>query len=134
MRLRTAQIKKQPAENMIPLINIVFLILIFFLVASVVRPFSDREIRLADSAEANSPGAGTRMAVLREDGGIYIGGTQVSESELQSQIEAWVSEDPGPGVTLVADRNMDATALIAILTSANAAGVRDVKLLTRKAR
>ncbi len=134
MRLRTEQIKKQPAENMIPLINIVFLILIFFLVASVVRPFSDREIRLAESAETKSPGAGTRMAVLRQDGTIFIGGSEVSKTELQSQFSDWVKEDPGRGVTLVADRDMDATALISIVTSANAAGVRDVKLLTRKAR
>lgn len=126
--------KKQPAENMIPLINIVFLILIFFLVASVVRPFSDREIRLAESAETKTPGAGARMVVLRQDGSVHIGGRQVSDAELQTQFMDWVREDDDRAVTLVADRDMDATALIAVVTSANAAGVGDVKILTRKAR
>ncbi|KUO55019.1 MAG: hypothetical protein APF80_10375 [Alphaproteobacteria bacterium BRH_c36] len=134
MRLRAVQVKKQPAENMIPLINIVFLILIFFLVASALRPFSDREVRLAESSEAKSPGAGTRMAVLREDGSIFVSGARVSQEQLQIQLAEWAKDDPSRGVTLVADRDMDAGALIAIVTSANVAGVRDVKLLTRKAR
>ncbi|MBU1212831.1 MAG: biopolymer transporter ExbD [Alphaproteobacteria bacterium] len=119
---------------MIPLINIVFLILIFFLVASALRPFGDREVRLAEMTEAQAPGAGNRMAVLRQDGSIYVGGIRIGESELQSQFASWARQDGNRGVTLVADRDMDAAALISIVTQANAAGVRDVKLLTRKAR
>lgn len=134
MRLRATPIKKEPAENMIPLINIVFLILIFFLVASALRPFSDREVRLAESSETKSPGAGTRMAVLRKDGSVLLAGARITEVELQSQFAAWAQDDPGRGVTLVADREMDASSLVAVVTAANAAGLADVKLLTRKAR
>ncbi|MCH9809254.1 MAG: biopolymer transporter ExbD [Alphaproteobacteria bacterium] len=133
MRFKTTKIAKPPAENMIALINIVFLILIFFLVASVVRPFSDREVRLAQSADPKSAGVGTRMAVLRRDGSKYLGGALVSDAQLQSQFKDWAAE-PKRGVTLVADRDMPASALIAIVTQANAAGLADVKLLTRKAR
>lgn len=118
---------------MIPLINIVFLILIFFLVASTVRPFSDREVRLADTSVMKGAGAGTRMAVLRRDGGKFLGGSLVSDSELQTQFETWAT-DPERGVTLVADRNMSASQLVAVVTLANAAGITNVKLLTRKAR
>lgn len=120
---------------MIPLINIVFLILIFFLVASTVRPFSDREVRLADTSVMKGAGAGTgtRMAVLRRDGGKFLGGSLVSDSELQRQFETWAT-DPERGVTLVADRNMPASQLVAVVTLANAAGIKNVKLLTRKAR
>lgn len=134
MRLPVYRTKKQPAENMIPLINIVFLILIFFLVASVVRPFSDRQIRLSESSEISAPGAAARMAVLRRDGGIYVGGDPIGAEGLSRQFADWAANDPARGVTLVADRDMDAAALVAIVAQANAAGVRDVKLLTRKVR
>lgn len=133
MRLRVTRERKQPAENMIPLINIVFLILIFFLVASTVRPFSDREIRLADTSESKGAGAGTRMAVLRRDGSKYLGGELVSEDKLRQQFRAWAAQ-PERGVTLVADRSMPAAQLVAVVTLANAAGIKNVKLLTRKAR
>lgn len=133
MRLRATLAKKEPTENLIPLINIVFLILIFFLVASTVRPFSDREVRLADTSVMKGAGAGTRMAVLRRDGGKFLGGSLVSDSELQRQFETWAT-DPERGVTLVADRNMSASQLVAVVTLANAAGIKNVKLLTRKAR
>jgi biopolymer transport protein ExbD len=133
MRLRANRKRKEPAENMIPLINIVFLILIFFLVASTVRPFSDREVRLADTSESKGSGAGTRMAVLRRDGTKYLGGELVSDDELRQQFKTWAAESER-GVTLVADRNMPASQLVAVVTLANAAGVKNVKLLTRKAR
>ncbi len=133
MRLRATRKRKEPAENMIPLINIVFLILIFFLVASTVRPFSDREVRLADTSESKGSGAGTRMAVLRRDGTKYLGGELVSDDELRRQFKIWAAESER-GVTLVADRNMPASQLVAVVTLANAAGVKNVKLLTRKAR
>lgn len=132
MRLKSTSEKKPPAENMIPLINIVFLILIFFLVASVVRPFSDREVKLAQSTDPKSAGVGTRMAVLRRDGSKFLGGAAVSDAELQRQFVEWASE-PKRGVTIVADRDMQAAALISVVTQANAAGLADVKLLTRKA-
>ena len=133
MRLRVIRQRKQPAENMIPLINIVFLILIFFLVASTVRPFSDRDVRLADTSESKGTGAGTRMAVLRRDGTKYLGGELVSENELRQQFKTWAAQ-PERGVTLVADRNMPAAQLVGVVTLANAAGIKNVKLLTRKAR
>jgi biopolymer transport protein ExbD len=134
MRLASKPARKPPAENMIPLINIVFLILIFFLVASIVRPFSDRQVRLAESSETKGPGAAARMVVLRRDGDIYIGREQVGPAELQQRFAVWAADDPTRGVTLVADRGMEAATLIEIVTQANAAGMQDVKLLTRKAR
>lgn len=134
MRLASKPARKQPAENMIPLINIVFLILIFFLVASIVRPFSDRQIQLAESSETKGPGAGARMVVLRRGGEIYIGREQVGPAELRQQFAVWAADDPARGVTLVADRDMEAATLIEIVTQANSAGMQDVKLLTRKAR
>ncbi len=133
MRLRAEPEKKPPAENMIPLINIVFLILIFFLVASTVRPFSDREIKLAEAQDAKGTGVVARMAVLRADGSVYLGGEPVTEEELSRQFTAWAGE-PERAVTLVADRGMPARQLIAFVTRANEAGLTDVKLLTRKAR
>ncbi len=133
MRLRATRERKDPAENMIPLINIVFLILIFFLVASTVRPFSDRKVRLADTSETKGSGAGTRMAVLRRDGTKYLGGELVSDDELRQQFKTWAVASER-GVTLVADRNMSASQLVAVVTLANAAGIKNVKLLTRKAR
>lgn len=118
---------------MIPLINIVFLILIFFLVASTVRPFSDRKVRVAETSETKGSGAGTRMAVLRRDGTKYLGGELVSDDELRQQFKTWAVASER-GVTLVADRNMSASQLVAVVTLANAAGIKNVKLLTRKAR
>lgn len=118
---------------MIPLINIVFLILIFFLVASTVRPFSDRDLKLAQSSETQSAGAATRMAVVRRDGTRLLAGRPVTKEDLARQFAIW-AEDSGRGVTIVADREMPARELIAVVTEANSTGLTNIRLLTRKAR
>ena len=134
MRFKVQPEKKDPGENLIPLINVIFLMLIFFLAASTIRPFSDRQIKLAEAVRAGTAGSGLRMAVLRSDGTAVLGGQEVGPEELQRQFTAWAADDPARGVTLVADRSMPADRLIEVVTQANAAGISNVKLLTQKAR
>ncbi|MEQ8823988.1 MAG: biopolymer transporter ExbD [Filomicrobium sp.] len=134
MRFKQQPEKKDPGENLIPLINVIFLMLIFFLAASTIRPFSDRQIKLAEAAKAEGAGGGLRMAVIREDGSVYLGGQPADPSALQAQFTAWAADDAKRGVTLVADQGMKAEHLIKIVTQANNAGISNVKLLTRKAR
>lgn len=134
MRFKAQPEKKDPGENLIPLINVIFLMLIFFLAASVIRPFSDRQIELAEAANGEGAGGALRMAVLRSDGKAFLGGQEVGPAELKQQFAAWAADDAARGVTIVADRAMPADRLIEVVSQANAAGIANVKLLTRKAR
>ena len=120
-------------ENLIPLINIVFLILIFFLIASTIKPFSDQQIKLAESATPSSSAASARMLIIRSDGARFIGGLPLTDDDLQARLINWSNESNLP-ITIVADRATKASALIATVALARAAGIKNVKLLTRRVR
>lgn len=126
---------KQPRkeENLIPLINIVFLILIFFLIASTIAPFSNRQIKLVEAAlPSNSPGS-PRLLIIRSDGARFIGGLSLTDDDLNAQLTKW-SKDAEMPITIVADRKTNATELIATAALVKAAGIKTVKLLTRRVR
>lgn len=132
MRVTTPH-KAHKEENLVPLINVVFLILIFFLVASTIRPYSDREISLAETINASKSAPAARMVIIRGDGQALIGGVNVDAGQLRAQIVAW-SQERAEAITVVADKAAPAARLIDVVTMANDAGVTNVKLLTRKAR
>ncbi|MEL7543535.1 MAG: biopolymer transporter ExbD [Pseudomonadota bacterium] len=120
-------------ENLVPLINIVFLILIFFLVASTIRPFADRDITLAESRETIAAGALRRAVLMRGDGTLVLSGNTITSDELNRALLEWRSE-PDRTITIIADKNADAQAVAEIIAAASGAGLKSIKLLTRRAR
>ena len=125
--------RKRTEESLVPLIDIAFLILIFFLIASTIKPFSDREVKLAEIEAPSSSAASPRMLIIRSDGARFIAGLPVSNVDLQGRLADW-SREPELPITIVADRNVKASQLIDMVTQASAAGIKDIKLLTRRVR
>lgn len=132
MKLRSHE-RKRSEENLVPLINIVFLILIFFLVASTIRPFSERDIRLAETKEASGSGAVPRMLLLTRDNRRIVSGEDVTDEALAAQAREW-AKGSKRSVTIVADADLEGAKLVAAVSVLTAAGIKDVKLLTRRGR
>ena len=132
MRLSPSKHEKHAEENLIPLINIVFLILIFFLVASTIRPFSDRYVRLATATDVLASSRARQIVIIRQDGSTHIAGREVSTEILKQQFSHWAAAEPTKSVTLVADKNTPASLFVSIVAMANSKGVQNVKLLTQK--
>ena len=134
MRLRDPRPVKPATENMVPLINIVFLILIFFLVAATIRPFTDDAVQIAESVAADAPDlAARRMLVVRADGSVRAGGALLDDSRLADLISEW-SKDAAKPVIVVADRSAKASRIVALASQASAAGIERVRLLTQESR
>lgn len=75
MRLERAQTKPQ-TENTIPLINVVFLMLVFFLIAGTIAPSTDGEISPVISAlKQQSPPE--EAISLRKDGRLFFQGSEL---------------------------------------------------------
>ena len=134
MRLKSAN-PKNPAsdDHLVPLINIVFLILIFFLVASAIRPFTDRRIELAASQETDGAGALQRAVMVHQDGTRLVAGEVVDAAALSARLAVWARE-PDHAVTIVADGRTSATVVAELVAVTAAAGLRNIKLLTRRTR
>lgn len=118
---------RRPLVSLTPLIDVVFILLVFFMLAS---SFStERVIEMLTPADAESVPqgeAGAALVRIGSDGRVDLNGEPVSRSDLAQRVGAWsVSEEPrrylvqpAPGVTA-----QQAVSVIDLLKSSGAESV-----------
>lgn len=99
---------RRPLVSLTPLIDVVFILLVFFMLAS--NFSTERVIEMltpADTEPAQQGESGAALVRVGTDGGVDLNGEPLSRSELAQRVGAWsVSEEPrrylvqpAPGVT-----------------------------------
>ena len=104
-------------DRIMPLINIVFLLLIFFLVAGAIREVEPMEVDPPRS--------------LVEAESIALGETMLDRNAFDQAIASAVAADPDQPIRIVADRDVEAVKVISILETLRASGSSRVKLVTQ---
>jgi biopolymer transport protein ExbD len=121
-------VRRAQSEPTIALINIVFLMLVFFMIAGALAPTLDGEINLisTDELEGRAPPDTT---VMREDGTLILRGQVVTPEQAVAASEAG---QYGLDVRLVADRNVPAKILMERVAELRAARATSVWLVTER--
>ncbi len=123
--------RRTSEDNVLPLINIVFLLLIFFMIAgalSTATPFDLRPARVRAAPDVPAP-ASTGIAVAA-DGRIAFGGEPIALAALPARLERWRAEREGTTPLVVrADAQAQSQRLLAVIDVLREAGVERVRLL-----
>ncbi len=128
MRIEFKQ-SKAPQFDTLPLINIVFLMLVFFLVAGTIAPVYELDVSPA-SAKDSEAGELRRPAVfVSRDGKISFGQREVAMDQIQESISA-AKLDPQLGLRIAADRDADAHLLLNVITAVQKASDVPIFLVT----
>lgn len=125
MKHRRTKTEREPT---IALINIVFLMLIFFLVAGTLAPPLDKGLRLVTTAEIEATAPADAL-VLHADGRMTHRGTDIADAA------AFLSDMPEEAralVRVVPDRDLPAGTLIAVGRSLQEAGAGTVLIVTER--
>ncbi|MEM8823945.1 MAG: biopolymer transporter ExbD [Pseudomonadota bacterium] len=131
MSRRHATPRRKP-EPVIALINVVFLMLIFFLVAGTVAPPLDPELTLAsgDDLEGRAP---PDALVLRADGTLVFRGVETDPASFLASRGVEGDEDgQGAAARLVPDRAVDAARLMEVALALRAAGAPAVMVVAER--
>ena len=119
--------------DLTPIIDMVFLLLIFFLVATTFHQ-TEREMQVALPAATS---AGPISATLREiivnvdaEGRIIVNGRTIDAQELRSLIERAVAGNPQQKVTVRGDRRTAYVNIIRVLDVCKGSGVQEPYLDT----
>ncbi len=132
MKFEGAPRHRRHAINMVPLINVVFLLLIFFVLTSTFRTIDpvDQQLPEADSGEA---GITTETVLtVAADGSITVDGEAVGRDALPAALHASVTANGGT-LLVKAAQLASVSMLRDIMEEADAAGFRQVLLATRRA-
>ncbi|GAB6164167.1 biopolymer transporter ExbD [Thermostilla marina] len=122
--------------TMTPLIDVVFLLLIFFLVAT---KFAEEErelpVNLPDASEAQPLIAKPRELFVNidEHGRYFVSGKVLSLAELETVFrEAWASNPGNTSVILRADERCRLQAVVAAINACKKANIDDYRLAAQK--
>lgn len=124
---------KNDDERILPLINVVFLLLIFFMLAGKLAASDPFEIAPPQSASESSIGAEVLLVQVGAEGQLALEGEILTKSDLQTAVTERMSADPNTPIQLKADAAAKATEVVAVMQLLRAAGVERLRLLTQPA-
>ncbi|HUP91676.1 MAG TPA: biopolymer transporter ExbD [Solimonas sp.] len=121
-------------DNMLPVINIVFLLLIFFMLLGAISAPDAFMVRPPESAAQAGAEFEATILVLGADGRLGLGRSTIARQVLAAQASAWGARHPGQALQVKADGRADAAQLVEVLETLRAAGIPRVALLTTARR
>ncbi|MDQ0288502.1 ExbD/TolR family protein [Oligosphaera ethanolica] len=122
----------EPAEiNMSPLVDMVFLLLIFFMVTTVFVQETGVDVNKPQAASAESLAQNSILLALTTDGRVVHGGQEVSMNRLRSLVSGLLQAKDMP-VIILADERSQTGLLVQLIDQCKLAGARDVSVAATK--
>jgi biopolymer transport protein ExbD len=126
----------EPEVNLTPLIDVVFLLLIFFMVSTTFEHQSRIQIELPEAtAEATKPDDESLEIIIDAQGRYFLGDQQVVNTELKTlkgAISKAVGEREGLPVIIRADGKTPHQAVITALDATSQLGLNRISLATTR--
>ncbi len=118
--------------NMAPLIDMVFILLIFFLVTTSFVRESGVDVQRPKAKSAVTKEKINLIIGVTRDGIIYIENHPVDIRSIRARMERFLAETPEGSVIIVADKDSKTGTVIQVLDECRLAGVKNVSVAARK--
>ena len=137
MRSQLSQVLQEQEEaeeiNMTPMLDVVFILLIFFIVTASFVKEAGIEVNRPEAATAVKKERANILVAISDKGEIWINKRRVDVRAVQANIERLKAENQQGTVVIKADKKATTDVLIKVMDSARAAGVYDVSIAAQEA-
>ena len=133
MQIRDEDPTADMAFNLAPMIDVVFLLLIFFMVATTFIERErelDVELPVAESGEELGAAPHEIVIHLRRDGAIVLGGEEVDRERLVEALRAAARRDPSTPVTIRGDKRVFHEVVVGVMDACRVAGLSNLGVMT----
>ncbi len=128
MRRRRGRDEEESEVNLTPMLDVVFIMLIFFIVTASFVKESGIDVNRPDAATAEKKQRGNILVAINENGQIWVDKRQVDPRALRANIERLHAENPQGSVVIQADENSKNKTLVQVMDAARLAGVYNVSI------
>lgn len=118
--------------NMTPLIDMVFILLIFFIVTTSFVRESGVDVQRPSAQTAETKEKANVILGLTSDGQIFVEGRSLDIRSVRAYMERFLAETPDGSVVIVADKESMTGATVQVLDQCRLAGVQNISLAARK--
>ncbi|THB74699.1 MAG: biopolymer transporter ExbD [Desulfobacteraceae bacterium] len=119
---------KQLELNIAPLIDMVFILLIFFLVTTSFVKETGVDISRPTASTAVSKAKATTLIGVTKDDTVHIDRRQVDIRAVRINVERLLAENPDNNVVIVADENSRTGLVIRVMDACKLAGAENVSI------
>ncbi|WP_339846733.1 biopolymer transporter ExbD [uncultured Halopseudomonas sp.] len=128
MRRHYAGSDEEAGIDMTPMLDIVFIMLIFFIVTSSFIKESGITVQSPSAASASEQPKGNILIAVSPEGEIWIDRQQVDVRAVRAAVERMLVDQPDSTVVVQADRDSRSGLVIQVMDQVRLAGVQDVAL------
>ena len=114
--------------DLTPMLDVVFIMLIFFIVTASFVKESGIDINRPDASTAEKQERGNILVAITESGQLWIDKRQVDPRALRANIERLKAENPEGAVVIQADKNSKNGLLVTVMDAAREAGIENVSI------
>ncbi len=132
MRFDQRPNRRNDDDRILPLINVVFLLLIFFMIAGRLSASDPFQIDPPRSASQENPKIQDIVIQIGAGNETALDGDLVNDATLTARVSSRLAQAEGTKIRLKADADTDANRVIQIMELLHAAGAKKVNLLTLK--
>lgn len=122
--------EEESAIDMTPMLDVVFIMLIFFIVTASFVKEAGIDVNRPDAATAVQKDRANILIAISENNEIWIDKRKVDVRAVQANIERLYAENPQGSVVIQADEESNTRVLIKVMDAARSAGVYDVSVAT----
>ncbi len=130
MRFRYHQRQRSSAPpidlNVIPLIDVVFFLLVFYVISTVFMQESGVEIQRPTSTQATTLAQGFVAVAIVKSGAIQVGTQRVAEADVRAAVAAALHASGTKRALVIPDRDVPTGLLLRVMDACTAAGATTV--------
>ena len=128
MRKRRMRDVEESEVNLTPMLDVVFIMLIFFIVTASFVKESGIEVNRPDAATAEKKERGNILVAISQNNQIWVDKRQVDPRALRANLERLHAENPQGAVVIQADKESKNGLLVQVMDAARLAGVFNVSI------
>ena len=130
MRMNLSQFDDEDESevNLTPMLDVVFIMLIFFIVTASFVKEAGIDVNRPSAATAERKEKGNILVAISANNQIWIDRRQVDPRALRANIERMHAENPNGAVVIQADEESKNKLLVLVMDAARMAGVKNVSI------
>ena len=114
--------------DLTPMLDVVFILLIFFIVTSVFVTEAGIEVSKPEASTVEDTSGDLILIAVGAGGEIWIDGDQIDPRFIRSRFELRLADAPNSAVIIQADQNSNNEQVMLILAAAREANIEDVSI------
>ncbi|MFE8071327.1 biopolymer transporter ExbD [Marinobacteraceae bacterium S3BR75-40.1] len=128
----SSDMEEEDGIDVTPMLDVVFIMLIFFIVTASFVKESGIDVNRPDASTAQPKDKASILVGIGPDGDVWINRRNIDLTSVRANIERLHAENPQGSVVIQADEQADTKYLVAVMDAARQAGVYNVSIAAQE--